>query len=85
MSSNMETENRDSSVPPAHTPRPQGFSWREFAERTVIAFLALWITVYIKDVVFKSDNFYLQWALFASLQTLFNLLYGGSNPVKYIH
>ena len=71
----MKTEDRGSSVPPTHAPRPQGPSWRGFAEKYVISFLTLMITIYIKDVFFKSDNFYLQFGNYVSFLTLFNFLY----------
>jgi hypothetical protein len=33
------------------------------------------ITLYIKDAIFKSDSFFVQWGTYASLHTLFNILY----------
>lgn len=71
----MNTEDRDSSVPPTHAPRPQGPSWRGFAETFVINLLALRIAIHIKDVFFKSDNFFLQLGIHASFLTLLNFLY----------
>lgn len=71
----MKTEDRGSSVPPTHAPRPQGPSWKGFAEIYVVNFLTLLITIYIKDAFFKSDNFFLQCGIYASSLTLCNFLY----------
>lgn len=71
----MKLEDRGSSVPPTHAPRPQGPSWRGFAETFVINFLTFLITIHIKDIFFKFDNFFLQCGIYASFLTLFNFLY----------
>jgi hypothetical protein len=75
MSSNLKTERKGSSVPLTHAPRPQGLSWRRCAETYVINFLTLLITIHLKDIFFKSDNFLLQCGIYASFLTLFNFLY----------
>lgn len=33
------------------------------------------ITLYIKDAIFKSDSFFVQWGIHASLYMLLNVLY----------
>lgn len=71
----MNTEDRGGSVPPTHAPRPQGPSWRGFAETFMMTFLTILITTYIKDVFFKSDNFFLQFGIHASFLMLLNFLY----------
>lgn len=73
----MKPDDSGSSIPPTHapSPRPQGPSWRGFAETFVINFLTLLITIHIEDVFFKSDSFLLRCAIYASFLTLFNLLY----------
>lgn len=73
MSSSMKTEDKGSSVPPTNASRPQGPSWRGFAETFIINFLTMLVTNYVKGV-FKSDNFFLQCGIYASFLTLFNFL-----------
>ena len=75
MPSNMKTEDRGTSVPPTYAPRPQGPSWRGFAEVCGINFLTALITTWAKDVFFKSYSFIVQLGIYASFFTLFNLLY----------
>lgn len=74
ISSSMRMEDKGSSAPPTHASRPQGPSWRGFAEASAIHFLTLLVTIYIKGL-FKSDNFFLQFGIYASFLTLFNFLY----------
>lgn len=63
-----------STVPPTDAPRPQGPSWRGFAEAYVINLLTLMATAYLKNI-FKSGNFLLQCGIYASFHMLFNFLY----------
>ena len=71
----MKTEDNDRSSPSTHTHRPQGPSWRSFFESFIIGFVTIMITNYVKDAIFKSDNFYVQWAVHTLLYALFNFVY----------
>lgn len=55
--------------------RPQSLSWRGFAEAYVINFVTLLITIHLKDIFFKSDNFFLQCGIYTLFLMLFNFLY----------
>lgn len=41
----------------------------------MISGVTFMITLCIKDAIFKSDSFFIQWGVYASLYTLFNFLY----------
>lgn len=71
----MKTEDNSRFAPSTHTPRPQGPSWRGSAEAFMISGVTFMITLCIKDAIFKSDSFFIQWGVYASLYTLFNFLY----------
>jgi Na+/H+ antiporter NhaA len=71
----MNTEDDGKFPSSAHTPRPQGLSWRGSAEVFVISGLTFTITLCIKNFIFKSDSFFVQWGIYASLYTLFKFLY----------
>lgn len=64
----MKTEDNGTFAPSTHTPRPQGPSWRGSAEAFMISGVTFMITLCIKDAIFKSDSFFVQY-------TLFNFLY----------
>ncbi|KAJ5257587.1 hypothetical protein N7497_000547 [Penicillium chrysogenum] len=69
----METE--DGRFAPSTHNRPQGPSWRGSAKAFLMSGVTFMITLYIKDAIFKSDSFFVQWGTYASLHTLFNILY----------
>lgn len=71
----MKTQDNNRVAPSTHTPRPQGPSWRGFFETFIIGFVTVMITNYIKDAIIKSDNFYVQLGVHASIYTLFNFVY----------
>jgi hypothetical protein len=70
---NMKTE--DGRFAPSTHTRPQGPSWRGLAETFLMSGVTFMITLYIKDAIFKSDSFFVQWGIYASLYTMFNVLY----------
>lgn len=71
----METKDNDRSPPSTPTPRPQGPSWRSFFESSIIGFVTIMITNYIKDAIIESENFYVQWAVHTLLYASFNFVY----------
>ncbi|KAJ5904436.1 hypothetical protein N7504_006819 [Penicillium tannophilum] len=71
----MKTEDNGGFAPPTHAPQPQGPSWRSFAETVMISGVTFTVTLCITDAIFKSDSFFVRWAVFASLYAFFNFLY----------
>lgn len=70
----MKTEDNGGFAPPTHA-RPQGPSWRSFAETVVISGVTSTVTLWITDAICKSDSFFVRWAVFASLYAFVNFLY----------
>ena len=62
-------------VPSTHTPRPQGPTWRGFAETGVMTAVTLFIASWVRSSIFNSDSFFVLWVIHASLYALLNFLY----------
>lgn len=71
----MKTEDNGGYAPPTHAPGPQGPSWRSFAETAMISSVTFTVNLCITDAIFKSDSFFVRWAVFASLYAFVNFLY----------
>ena len=72
----MKTEDNNRVAPSTtHTSTRQGPSWRGFFESFIIGFVTIMITNWVKDAVFKSDNFYLQRGVHVSIYALINFVY----------
>ncbi|KAJ5957813.1 hypothetical protein N7501_012092 [Penicillium viridicatum] len=61
----MKTEDNGGLAPPTYA-RPQGASWRSFAGTVMISGVTFTVTLWITDAIFKSDSFFVRWAVFAS-------------------
>lgn len=71
----MKTEDNSGFTPPTYVSRPRSPLWRMIAETVMISGVTSTATFCITDAIFKSDSFFIRWAVFALLYVSFNFLY----------